>query len=301
MRLHSGSSPKDRALMSKACSRTAYLAIMSLISLLYPPVVTSRTPQQNGKTAASDVTQNRSPLSENIDKPQMLAILDQLATEAISQDKLFLGKTRFTISKADGTYSYDSAPLPASSVLRADDQYGKPLESLIRIKALRRDFGSAVPNTTFWVAPLEEAEKAVQNCVRELESLSAQSVGQQCDTAVEASFRNLDKAVHDYAAANKLQLVQWQKRDPALGYKVTLKISPEKAHLYLMPLLEYKKCHYPGSPVQACQWNEVLDPQVQMIGWYHYRADWPQDLNGPDEGDFEVTEPGTYTFTPKNK
>lgn len=296
------SSVRNSTLPSKVCGGTASLAVALLIAVLYRSAV-SAAPQLTEKKKAPEVTQNASQRNGNIEKPPMWTILDQLGTEAISEDKLFLGKTRFTISKADGTYSYDPSALPASSILRADDQYGKPLETLIRIKALRRDFGSAVPDATFWVAPLGDAEKAVQDCVRELGASKspAKPAGQRCDTPVETSFRDLDTAVHDYAVGNKLQLVQWQKRDPAQGYKVTLNISPAKAHLYLMPLLEYKKCHYPGSPVQVCQWNEVLDPEVQMIGWYHYRADWPQDLNGPDEGDFEITKPGTLTFTPKSR
>lgn len=301
MQLHSRSPLNHRARIFKAYSRIAYLPAVLLIPLLYPLVAATKQPQQSGQSAGSDATQNAQ-LSENVGTPQTWTILDQLATEAISKDKLFLGRARFTISKANGTYSYDSAPVPASSVLGADDQYGKLLESLIRIKALRRDFESAVPDATFWAGPLEGAEKAVQNCVRKLDSskLSAQAA-QQCESTVEASFANLDQVVHDYAVGNRLQLVQWRKRDPAQGYKVTIKLSPEKAHLYLMPLFEYKKCHYPGSPVQACQWNEVLSPDVEMIGWYHYRADWPRDLNGPVEGDFEVTAPGTFTFTPKNQ
>lgn len=301
MQLHFVSPLNGSVRLFKACSRIAYLTALLFIPFLYPPAAATTPPQQSG-SAGSDVTQNRSPFSQNVGTPQTWTVLDQLASEAISEDRVFLGRARFTISKADGTYSYDSAPVPASSVLGADDQYGKPLESLIRIKALRRDFELAVPDATFWVGPLEGAEKAVQDCVDELGSskFSAQSA-QRCDTTVEESFRKLDQAVHDYALANALQLVQWRKRDPAQGYKVTVKFSPEKAHLYLMPLFEYKKCHYPGSPVQACQWNEVLSPEVEMVGWYHYRADWPQELNGPVEGDFEVTEPGTFTFTPKNK
>src|ERR1700683_4241324 len=106
MQLHSLSSVRDRELISKACSRTAYLTVLFLVGLVYSPLVKGAIPEPNGKSEAPQ-------RSDNVDRPQMWAVLDQLATEAISQDKLFLGTTRFSISKVDGSYSYDSAPLPA--------------------------------------------------------------------------------------------------------------------------------------------------------------------------------------------
>jgi hypothetical protein len=82
---------------------------------------------------------------------------------------------------------------------------------------------------------------------------------------------------------------------------VIVKIEPPRARVDVMTLLEYKKCRYSQIPEDQCQWNEILDPEHLMIGWYHYRADWPQDLNGTEAGDFEITKPGTITFRPKSK
>ena len=68
-----------------------------------------------------------------------------------------------------------------------------------------------------------------------------------------------------------------------------------------MTLLEFKKCQYLKVPTEECRWNELLDTASEMIGWYHYRAEWPLELNGPEEGDFEIKKESTITFKPKPK
>jgi len=68
-----------------------------------------------------------------------------------------------------------------------------------------------------------------------------------------------------------------------------------------MTLLQYKKYQYFQVPKEKYQWSDLLASDNDMIGWYHYRAEWPAELNGPDEGDFEVKGPGTITFKPNPK
>jgi hypothetical protein len=68
-----------------------------------------------------------------------------------------------------------------------------------------------------------------------------------------------------------------------------------------MTLLEYKKYQYSQTPKEKYQWNDLLATDNDMIGWYHYRAEWPVELNGPDEGDFEIKGPSTLTFKPNPK
>ena len=68
-----------------------------------------------------------------------------------------------------------------------------------------------------------------------------------------------------------------------------------------MTLLEFKKYQYFKTPREQYQWNDILDADNDLIGWYHYRVEWPADLNGPEEGDIEIKKPGVLTFRPTQK
>jgi len=111
----------------------------------------------------------------------------------------------------------------------------------------------------------------------------------------------LEAIIQQYATARDLAFVKFTSKDPVIGYPVRIKIEPPKAHVRVMTLLEYKKYRYTNTAPEQYQWNDLLDSESLMIGWYHYRAEWPQELNGPEEGDFEIKKAGTITFSPKNK
>jgi len=243
--------------------------------------------------------------SSDSDTKSMSEVLIRLAADGIGEDKEFLGRTRFTISQSERTYTYDLDPIPVRTVLSHKDPYATPLEALIRIESLRRDFHAAVPDEKFWIVPLEAIQGAVQRCIEQLESTQPKAGSpdgqQECSRSVEGQFSNLENAIRGYATVHSLELVKFQKRDPVIGYRVRIKIEPPRAHVHVMTLLDYKKYRYFRTPVEQYQWNDLLDDESLMIGWYHYRADWPQDLNGPEEGDFEITKPGTMTFSPKSK
>jgi hypothetical protein len=50
-------------------------------------------------------------------KEPIWEVLNRLAADGISQDKQFLGKTRFSISQTDHTYSYDSGAVATTERL----------------------------------------------------------------------------------------------------------------------------------------------------------------------------------------
>jgi hypothetical protein len=68
-----------------------------------------------------------------------------------------------------------------------------------------------------------------------------------------------------------------------------------------MPLIEYKKYQYFKVPQEQYQWNDLLDSESDLIGWYHYRAEWPAELHGLEEGDFCIKKPGSITFKPRER
>jgi hypothetical protein len=89
-------------------------------------------------------------------------LLTQLATEGVAENREFLGRTRFAISEADHSFAYDLDPIPAHAVLSSGDPYGIPLEALIRVVSLRRDFRATVSAEDFWVTPLDSIQEAVR-------------------------------------------------------------------------------------------------------------------------------------------
>jgi len=235
-----------------------------------------------------------------------LNLLTRLAEEEVLTDENFLGKTRFRFDQKNHTFSYDFTPVPANLVLADGDRHASVLEALIRIEALRRDFLASIPDEKFWLAPLNSAEEIVNRCVQSLETSESKqnaAVNQpECYDKIQDQFDILRASVLAFAAAHKLELVEPPRtRDPVPGYRVNIKIEPPRARLRVMTLLEYKKYQYFKTPKEQYRWKDVLDSENLMIGWYHYRAEWPQELNGAEEGDFEINKATNLTFKPPQK
>lgn len=243
--------------------------------------------------------------SSDTRKQDSVGSLNQLASEEIVRDIEFLGKTRFSVDLHDQTYFYDPTPVSASFVLAKDDPYEVPLEALIRIKALRRDFSAAVPTNDFWIAPLGSIEAVVNACIRDLGEPKADGTTtdvRKCSVRIQAQFDKLGESISSFASAQKFTPSEiLRRRDPAPGYRVQIKIDPPSARVRVMPLLEYRKNQYFKIPLTNYRWNDLLASESDMIGWYHYRAEWPAELNGLEEGDFCITKPQAITFKPPQK
>lgn len=65
-----------------------------------------------------------------------------------------------------------------------------------------------------------------------------------------------------------------------------------------MPFLDYKRCLYFNLPLEE-HWNDLSAGTQNLIGRYHYKAEWPPSLHGPEEGNFDVTADTKLTFNPK--
>jgi hypothetical protein len=264
-----------------------------------------------GPTSESEIPQRlegANPPQRSSDSAEQdpMKLLTRLAKEQIVTDDKFLGETRFSIDEQNRTFFYDFSPVPLNVVLSEHDPYARPLEAIIRVAALRRDFGSTVPNETFWSTSLDSIEQTIQDCVQNLENpqpaQGAVRTPQECFHSVDEQFEKLKTSISTYASAHGLQFSQpLQRRAPVIGYPVHIKIDPPKARVRVMTLLEYKRYQYFQTAKEKYQWNDLLASDYDMIGWYHYRAEWPVELNGPDEADFEVKKPGTITFKPNPK
>lgn len=230
-----------------------------------------------------------------------LNILLHLAADEVNSDIAFLGRTRFEIDEQDHTFLLDLSPVPRRAVLSETDRYAVVLEALIRVESLQRDFRKAVPNNQFWVKPLDAVQGVVKWCSDKIDNTDSAETQQACSSNIEEQFKNLNASVRGYAAAHKLMLKPApQERGLAIGYRVQVKIDPPRARVRTMTALEYKKC-LSFKTLLDDQWNDLLDGDNEMIGRYHYLADWPSELNGPEEGNFEIRQPTTLTFRPKQK
>jgi hypothetical protein len=230
--------------------------------------------------------------------------LVQLSRTDAMDDRNLLGRTRFAVNKPSHSYSYDLDPTPTRYVLSGDDPYGKPLEALIRLESIRRDFESSVPNENFWRPRTVDIQSAIDNCIDRIDSsefkFKPKYFQDECSKKIEAEFQNLDRSIQRYASVNKLKRIIVETRDAIAGYRIVVKTDPPKIQVHIMTLLQYKKYQYLNVPADKYQWNDLFDPENVMIGWYHYRVDWPKNLNGPEEGNVEITKPGVLTFTPKS-
>lgn len=240
--------------------------------------------------------------SPNATTEQTMSLLRKLAGEEIASDGSFLGKTRFSIDSKASTVLYDMTPVPIGLILSDSDPLAIPMEAMIRTEALRRDLQKSAPAENFWIVPLANIQGKIKNCVDSLLHLKAKSALQEkeadCSAGIAEQTDYLDVSIHTFAKDRKLALTQRPvDRAPAVGYKVRVSIEPPKARVKVMTLLEYKKCMNSHVPLTD-QWNDLVEGDVKLIGRYHYLADWPTELNGPEEGNFEIREPGAITFRP---
>jgi hypothetical protein len=241
-------------------------------------------------------------LNPNPGAEETMSFLTKLAGEEVASNGSFLGKTRFAIDARANTVLYDMTPAPIGLVLSDSDPLSIPMEAMIRTEALRRDLQKSVPTETFWIVPLANVQGSLKKCVDSLVHLKSNSALQgkedECSAAIADQINNLDQSVQTFAKDRKLTLTQQSaERAPAIGYKVRVSIEPPRARIKFMTLLEYKKCIISHSPLTD-QWNDMVEGDVKLIGRYHYLAEWPPELNGPEEGNFEIREPGAITFRP---
>lgn len=227
------------------------------------------------------------------------SILKSLADQAIGQDPAFLGRVRFSADSSDRTFSIDMDAVPSTLVLSKSDADAPVLEALIRLAVLNRDLQSAFPGEGSWRAETDAVERAARQCLQTPGSAEfpGDDAARPCVGQIDDSFSSLRKSVASFANAKGLKERDSRTRGIP-GYPVHIAVVPPRAKLKVMTLLEYKKCQILQRPKDQYEWLDMVGSTFQMIGRYRYRVEWPADLNGPEEGDVEITGPQTLTFTP---
>jgi len=251
-------------------------------------------------TPATQVQPRRLPseFGDAKDPKQAYMLIENLAKEAVALDRN-LGRIRVSI--ANGVLLYDFAPAPDSSLASRPARLTRPLEILIRTEAVGRDLRLCMPSQQFWVSRLEQLRglaakmvEAAYDAASEDEWLSRKQV---YEAEVETKFADLAKQLLAYA--DKSRLDARASRGSVQGYRVEIRVDPPKAHVKYMPFLNYKRCTaFNLSPNDY--WLDLDVGTRTLIGKYHYIAEWPPSLNGPEEGNFEITgEVKILRFHPK--
>lgn len=231
------------------------------------------------------------------DPEQAYTRMQMLAADALGVGDS-TGRKRIWI---DGAVLHYDLRAEALTLLAArPDCFTRPQEVLIRAAALRRDLTATIPNEKFWNPPLQRAETLAKNMVQ----VAYQTTGEeQCvmrqqpyEDQAQTEFQNLGKGLDSYARNAGMSTVG--TRGVPNGFKTQIHIDPPRARVRFMPFLDYKRCEYFSLPLDD-HWNDLQEGTQELIGRYHYRAEWPASLNGPEEGNFDIHENGAITFRPK--
>jgi len=216
--------------------------------------------------------------------------LENLARFAITSDPAYLGRPRFRI--ANNRVLYDVSPVPADDILNSRDPLAIPLECLIRLEALKRDFLLAVPKEVFWRAPLRNLQIQLRSYMLHSRADTPNGSTDQLEAAIRREWQSLSTRVEKYAFQQGLDVQT--SREPAPGFKVAVKIVPPNGRVRYMPFLAYEKAVTMKTSLDE-QWRELLAGAVTLIGRYRYRADWMDPIH-MEEGNFEIREATDLTF-----
>ena len=219
-------------------------------------------------------------------------ILEFLHKTAGDPDQLsdpLLGRPRILVNRTLGIVQFRPGPVAAAEVLSPQEHLGVPLEELIRLQVYRRDVRTAFPEDRSWEPIFEAINATVNDCV----STYAETEVMDC-AAAEAKFELIRQHVEERARKTKLTVVTIRGRW-ADTYLVKFVFTPKRVRFRTMTELEYRKRLFFKEPLDVA-WVDVLADKENLVGRYHYQVDWPTDLGGPKEGDFEIKEPGTLTI-----
>jgi hypothetical protein len=226
-------------------------------------------------------------------------MLAKLAQDAIQSGD---GVSTARVVVSDGIVTYDLRPTAVTELELRPDRLSPALEMLVRTAVLRRDLQTVAPDQPFWsnhLARLDSLADQMVHAACEIESEEKWHTAQEAyDASAETEFDALKKDLLSYAERSGLKVAT--TRGSPQGFRVDVKVDPPKARIRIMTELEYKKCDVLNIPLEG-HWNDLSPGVHTLIGRYHYRVEWPASLNGPEEGDFEITGDEIRTFYPKAK
>jgi hypothetical protein len=229
-----------------------------------------------------------------------IALLERLAADAVQEDPDFLGRPRWSVNEARRAVSLDLTPVPPEAVLSRDDPLAGPLEIMIRVAVLRRDFKAHWTGAADWAGPLDELDALARRHAAQVVSGTtgpADPGAKQMSEDASRQWDRVEQAARTYARRAGYDVEASRSVDD--GYVVTFVIAPPSGRLKLMTELAYRKAAIVGD-VES-RWRDIKAPREKLVGRYRYRSEWPADVGGSDEGQIAVSEDTTWTFTPKKR
>ena len=218
-----------------------------------------------------------------------LEFLHQTAENPDQLNDALLGKPRMLVNRNLRVLQYRPGPLAAAYILSAQDPLNLPLEQLIRLQVYRRDAQIAFPEDRTWEPIFKAINDSVNDCVNAYLETEVMSCA-----AAEAKFDLISQHVDERAKEMNLDVITI--RGLAVDtYPVKFDFMPKRAPLRIMTELEYQKRVFFKLPLEGA-WVDVLTEEENLVGRYHYRVDWPTELGGSKEGDFEITHSATLQF-----
>ena len=190
--------------------------------------------------------------------------------------------------------------LPAPDSSEVDDRLTRPLQQILRLAEIRRDLLRTKMQTPAILGSLKDAEESTAAMV-DL-AYHAAAVGdwvtrrQALESHIDRSLAHLETQLVDLAQKQHLTILK--KREGPQGFKVNIAVDPPIARVRFMPLLKYRLATAFGEPLDN-QWVILNPGPQQLLGRYFYRAEWPDDLNGTEEGIFDIRSASSVTFKPK--
>jgi hypothetical protein len=274
---------------------------LALLIVIVSTICEARQLQDGPQAAEGTQSQSLSNKRPTLHQPEISQFLSDVANDPRTMDDPLLGKQRVALDKQNRSLQFNLAHFPSGSILSEDDPLSEPLEAAIRLRALRRDLSVAFPDDATWEPLINATSQAIYDCVNTSANSATvpplNTVSDPCPT-IEVSFGRFARKLREYAKIHKLDLVESRGATSLFPVKITF--DPKSVKLKIMTALQYRECMF--FHLQEDQFfSDVLQTDQSLVGRYHYRAEWPHDLGGPDEGDFEIKGPATLKFSPGGK
>jgi hypothetical protein len=227
---------------------------------------------------------------------QLERFLADVVNDPIVSNDSLLGKPRVIVDENAATLELHLEPIPARYLLNEGSPLNTALEADIRLSILRRDLASAFSEQS-WTPAFGTIDEAIRACVEtEVNSTDQKKHATNEDPcpAIGAGFAQLGTQIEHEAKQRHLDVIE--TRGGVTPFPIRMSFVPRKVPLKIMTALQYRECQVLHQPMQG-EFNDVVQDPVYLIGRYHYRVEWPAELGGPQEGDFEIKSGGTLRFT----
>lgn len=192
--------------------------------------------------------------------------------------------------------------------LPPDDPYRLPYVMQLQIEALRREFEQRARALSFWRQPLNAAEQTARATVADVDTLkSSAELGKQLTKRrqeYQVRLGALENSIKNYARTTATIVGEPGHVGPVgFGaedqYAVQIITEPAGGRVRVVTAFVWRDCQKRSCVPSQLLWRTLNAAQENMIGGYHYVAEWADGRR--DEGDFRVDSDSQRTFRPAHR